>query len=92
MRLWLVSYDIGNDKVRRAVEKALEAEGERVNFSVFECYLTPISLQRLRGDLAAVIDAKTDSIRYYPLCAWCADRVTWQGRGLRPEDRADWIV
>ena len=92
MRLWLVSYEIVDDKRRRGVEKTLNGLGASVNYSVFECYLTSQELQRLRATLAGLIDAETDSIRYYPLCAWCIDRVVWHGRGLKPDDPAEWIV
>ena len=34
--MYLISYDITKDKVRRKVDKELENYGRRVQFSVFE--------------------------------------------------------
>lgn len=91
-RLWMICYDIADDRNRREVEQTLLAVGERVQESVFECYL---SLERLRElfDLCApLLDPASDSLRAYPLCAWCEGRVEWLGAGRRAEDPDLWIV
>lgn len=92
IRLWLVSYDISDDRARRAVDLALQRYGERVQRSVFECFLRPEELSRLRAELVTMIDPETDSIRYYPLCAWCEGRIAWLGHGRRAQDRAFWVI
>lgn len=92
MRLWIISYDISDDKARARVEKALSQRGSRVNYSVFECWLDSGAQSRLRAELKTFIDGETDSIRYYPLCAWCQDKVSWYGRGIKPDDPAEWIL
>lgn len=78
-RLWAISYDITDDKRRRQVAKMLKDHGERVQDSVFECYLSAAQQQQLRLVLVDVIDPATDSIRWYPICVWCRQRIVWKG-------------
>lgn len=84
-RLWLITYDISDDDDRRKVHGILKDYGKRVQYSVFECHLSDGRLSDLRARLLAEID-KADSLRWYPLCAWCSDAVFFQGLGLPPED------
>jgi CRISPR-associated protein Cas2 len=91
-RLWMICYDIADDRRRRKVERVLTGRGERVQWSVFECFLAPQELARLRHSLTASIDPTTDSLRYYPLCTWCQGRVEWAGQGRRSEDPDLYIV
>ncbi len=82
----MVSYDIADDERRRRISEILEAYGERVQWSVFECHLERGEREALRARLTAELDAATDSLRWYPLCAWCRERVVWQGGGGPCED------
>ncbi|MGH8477117.1 MAG: CRISPR-associated endonuclease Cas2 [Methylococcales bacterium] len=84
-RLWMISYDIEDDKVRRRVHDVLKDHGERVQFSVFECWLDRPELVELRTRLQEEIQDQ-DSIRWYPLCRWCSRSIEWQGQGLAAED------
>jgi CRISPR-associated protein Cas2 len=79
--LWLVCYDIADHRRRAAVAAALEAVGQRVLESVFEVWLDGRQMVRLRAELALLIKAQEDSIRFYPLCLPCQGAVSWQGRG-----------
>lgn len=90
--LWMIAYDISDDRTRRRVERRLLDHGERVQWSVFECALDAPTLARLRADLADLIDPGRDSVRYYPVCHWCETRLDWIGQGRRPEDPDLWIV
>jgi len=92
MRLWLISYDIVDDRRRRAVEKLLQARGERVNFSVFECFLNATAFHALYSDLIGHVDQVADSLRCYPLCSWCEQRISLQGKGRKHNHPNDWIV
>jgi CRISPR-associated protein Cas2 len=85
IRLWLVSYDISDDKTRLAVYKILKDYGKRVQFSVFECHLDDAQLNLLRARLLDKLGT-SDSLRWYPLCEWCSAAVFFQGLGLPPED------
>ncbi|HEB68623.1 MAG TPA: CRISPR-associated endonuclease Cas2 [Desulfobulbus sp.] len=79
-RLWMVAYDISNDRVRREVRKALTNHGTKVQYSIFECFLPGRKKLDLQAELTALIE-KGDSIRWYPLCAWCRDKIIRQGQG-----------
>ena len=91
-RLWIICYDIADDSVRREVDKLLRRRGERIQWSVFECFLSIEQLIEARARLRTLIDPSTDSLRYYPLCAWCQERVKWHGQGRRSDDPAAWII
>ena len=80
---YVICYDITNNKRRRLVVKILEGMGYRVQYSVFECDLTPQQFKKLRARLRPLVKARTnDSIRYYPLCAECLDKVHTVGQDL----------
>lgn len=70
-RRYLIAYDISAGRARRAVEAALLGVGVRVQRSVFECRLSPEEFRELRARVAQAIDIDGDSVRYYPICAWC---------------------
>jgi CRISPR-associated protein Cas2 len=81
----MVAYDIEDDRVRYKVSNILKDYGERVQYSVFECWLEEGQFAALRTQLAGLLE-KDDSLRWYPLCKWCIDKVVWQGEGERPDD------
>jgi CRISPR-associated protein Cas2 len=64
-RLYTVSYDIAHDGRRVKVANVLKSYGERVQYSVFECWLKPKELEDLLKRLARAFDAHQDSIRIY---------------------------
>lgn len=79
----LIAFDISDDARRVRAVKALLARAERVQKSVFEARdLATAAYLRLRSDLEGLIDHETDSIRYYRLCAACADRIEHAGAGV----------
>lgn len=66
----LVAYDIadtqGSGRRRlQAVAEICSSFGSRVQFSVFECRVSPERLARMLGELADVIDPRTDSVLVY---------------------------
>ncbi len=68
--LYLIAYDISNNKKRNKVAELLEQYGERINLSVFECMLTHKQVDELSEKLKQMI-AKTDSIKIYFICKSC---------------------
>lgn len=68
----LVTYDVnttsreGRKRLRR-IAKLCEDYGQRVQFSVFECSLSAMQLDRLLADCRAIIRAEMDSLRVYRL-------------------------
>jgi CRISPR-associated protein Cas2 len=89
-KLWMISYDISDDRIRRDVYEILKNHGERVQYSVFECRLDAGSFSALRARIKALIEPQ-DSLRWYPLCAWCQGRIDRQGCG-RPADHPDFYM
>jgi CRISPR-associated protein Cas2 len=89
---WMLCYDIANDRNRGKIAEALLGVGERVQESVYECFLNHDSLHRLLDTLIPLIDPATDSLRAYPMCSWCEERVTWIGLGRRADDPDLWII
>ncbi len=91
MKLWMICYDIAEDRSRRCMEKLLYGFGEKVNFTVFECQLKTAQFDRIWYEMTKFINPETDSLRAYPLCTWCEERVVFQGRGRKPGLPIDWI-
>lgn len=91
-RLWMVAYDVSDNRRRHHLEQALQALGERVQYSVFECHLTLCEARFHLGRLAAGLNPQTDSLRAYPFCVWCATAIRWSGEGRRSEDKRVYIL
>lgn len=76
----VVSYDIGSDRRRRKVAEIMEGAGYRVQYSVFECDLDDEGLKRLQQRLRPLVSKRAgESVRFYPLCAACRERITVVG-------------
>lgn len=65
--LYLICYDIVQDRRRTKVAKLLDAYGLRVQKSVFEAVLPPNDYERLEARLLRLLDLETDQLRFYPL-------------------------
>ena len=72
--LVVVSYDVdttdaaGRRRLRR-IAKTCQNYGQRVQFSVFECEVTPADWVKLRARLLEQMDEAKDSLRFYFLGA-----------------------
>lgn len=66
-RLYAVSYDIPSDRRRVKIANALKSYGERVQYSVFECWLSQREVTELKKRLVRLYDEAEDSIRFYPV-------------------------
>ncbi|MGP1447320.1 MAG: CRISPR-associated endonuclease Cas2 [Candidatus Limimorpha sp.] len=82
----VVAYDIVDDKRRNRVVKLLEANGTRVNYSVFECMLTEAAYGRLRRKIGEIVDDRQDSVIYYPVCVNCYTKIVYQPDRREPPD------
>jgi len=78
---FVMVYDITNNKRRAKLAKLLESLGERVQYSVFELYLTRPELERLIKRMRKFIDEKKDAVRIYALCTTCRGKVSCLGQG-----------
>lgn len=64
---YLVSYDISHPKRLRRVAKTLEAYGTRLQYSVFECPLDGLRLEKLKSSLWEIIHHEADQILFVSL-------------------------
>lgn len=69
-RWWLVCYDVRDAKRLRQVARHMEGYGQRVQYSVFRCWLTPRAMERLRWELTQMLTPE-DDVLLIPLCARC---------------------
>ncbi len=88
----LVTYDVSTTtevgkKRLRHVAKQCVNYGQRVQNSVFECWLEPAQFTQLKNKLEEIIDSEKDSIRYYFLGSNWKRRVEHVGakRAFDPE-------
>lgn len=75
MRLIIV-YDVVSNSRRRRLAKGLEAEAQRIQFSVFETEGNAAAERRIRDLIESEIDAGEDKARIFRLCKACESR-TW---------------
>lgn len=72
--IYIIAYDIADNKRRLRVAKTLESWGYRIQESVFQLRLDIATLARVRSRLSALISDSEDVIHIYPICSSCADR------------------
>ncbi|WP_448526976.1 CRISPR-associated endonuclease Cas2 [Parathermosynechococcus lividus] len=84
MLLYVIAYDIPNNKRRRKVAELLEGYGQRVQFSVFEARLAPKQLQQLRDRLCRRLKPSEDHVRIYPLSHHTEANILILGTGQSP--------
>jgi len=77
--LYVIAYDISNDRRRTKVHKILSAFGEWTQFSLFECFLTPKQLLQLKHRLDQHLNPEEDSVRFYYICERCAAKAKTVG-------------
>ena len=64
--IYIIAYDIADNKRRLRVAKTLESWGYRIQESVFQLRLDTATLARVRSALAALISDVEDVIHIYP--------------------------
>jgi len=64
---FLVCYDIADDKRLRRVFKTMRNYGDHLQFSVFECQLTPSDVVRCRAELGEIIHHTEDQVLFVSL-------------------------
>jgi CRISPR-associated protein Cas2 len=88
MPVYVVAYDISDSKRRRELSDLLEAEGMRVQNSLFEIYFkNGKELERLKRKIADIIDRDEDSVRLYAQCAECREKAIEMGDFCNPFER-----
>ncbi|MGE5356826.1 MAG: CRISPR-associated endonuclease Cas2 [Deltaproteobacteria bacterium] len=69
--LYLICYDITNNRKRAKISHMLEKYGQRVNLSVFECLLSKPALMVVREQLSKLVKKNIDSVKIYYICKEC---------------------
>jgi CRISPR-associated protein Cas2 len=91
--LYVVAYDIPDDRRRLRVATLLLDYGARVQESVFECLLrNPGKLAQMKDRLKKVVDPDEDAVRIVPVCAGCAEGLIILGRGERTVEQDVYIL
>ena len=60
--VYLVTYDISDDRRLRKVYKAMRGVGDHVQYSVFQCELSPRQVIELIADLETIIHHGEDQV------------------------------
>ncbi|NJK40061.1 MAG: CRISPR-associated endonuclease Cas2 [Oscillatoriales cyanobacterium RM2_1_1] len=61
----IIAYDIPNDKRRTKLAKFLEGYGRRVQYSVFECFISLDEMRILNEKVKKLVKEKEDNVRFY---------------------------
>ncbi len=83
---YIIAYDIPNDRRRTKIHKVLSGFGTWTQYSLFECFLSKKELVLLKSKLAKHVKDTEDSVRFYPLCATCLEKVETVGGQAPTED------
>ena len=86
MNFYVITYDIADPKRLHKVYQCLLDFGHHRQLSVFECWLTTISLVRLRNRLSKIIEYESDQVIIIPLCHSCQEQIETIGRKRTPPD------
>ena len=82
--MYLISYDITSNKLRRKIAKELENYGIRVQYSVFECSLDKTRYREIYSKLIRLMDGvEKGIIRIYEICQNCEKRTRVIGTELK---------
>lgn len=82
--MYVVSYDLSNNKLRNKVAKELENYGRRVQYSVFECRISKKQMEQLYKKLLPIMQREPEgNIRIYRICMNCEEQI--QTIGIKNE-------
>ncbi|MBF0960366.1 MAG: CRISPR-associated endonuclease Cas2 [Actinomyces sp.] len=84
--IYIIAYDIADNKPRLRVAKTLESCGYRIQESVFQLRLGTATLARVRARLAALISEGDDVVHICPICLSCADHADILGAAIALDD------
>jgi CRISPR-associated protein Cas2 len=79
--LYVISYDIPNNRRRTRLATLLGGHGSRVQLSVFECDLSQAQFAQLERRMARLLEPQHDQVRIYRLCANCVGTIVLIGAG-----------
>lgn len=83
LRIYIVMYDIRDDRRLRLVFKKMSGFGQHIQYSVFRCALSPANKMRMKSALSEIIDHRQDQVLimdWGPADAYRADSVETLGQ------------
>ncbi len=95
--LMLITYDVNvttatGCKRLRQISKTCLDYGMRVQYSVFECEITPAQWVDLKATLLGIYDEKVDSLRFYHLGSNWKQKVEHHGAKASPDILRDVLI
>lgn len=75
-QFYLVCYDIREPKRWRKCYKLMQGFGERIQYSVFKCFLTDKKMSEMRWELTKVL-SKEDSLLIAPIQPGDVNRIVF---------------
>ena len=79
--IWLICYDIRDDKRLKRTAKYLEKCGLRVQKSFFQVEMDEKQFKTMKESLLSIIDRENDRLAFYPLCQKCSSKHEIIGKG-----------
>ena len=79
--IYLISYDIGNDRIRNKIARILESVGIRLQKSVFSVKCEPYKLKKLLNEIERLIK-EDDSVIVFKLCKGCEANSIYIGKSV----------
>lgn len=89
--LYVIAYDIPNDKRRTRVHRVLKGFGQWTEFSLFECFLTKKELLLMRSKLDKHLNANEDRVRIYTICDNCLGKIDTVGIA-EPKEETSYLI
>lgn len=93
--VYIVTYDVSDDKRWRKVFEVMKGYGEHLQYSVFRCTLSARAKAGLMERLSRVIKHDEDQVLFFPLGpedGFDASRIEALGRSCAPLRRGALIV
>ena len=90
--LYMVCYDISDDKTRNQMSERLLDFGVRIQESVFECVLDGYGYVRMMEALNKVPIEDSDRLRIYKVCQTCVEAIQIYGPGEITSDPEYYVV
>lgn len=89
--IYIIAYDISDSEKRNEAARLLCRYGKRIQYSVFQCELTPIEMRELAVQLRQTTDEKFDSLHIYPVCSCCFELKRIIG-SMQPYERSPYMI
>ena len=84
-QLYLIAYDISKNKKRKKISEILDAYGERINLSVYECMMNQKQKEKVVKQIKDIMD-KDDIVKIYFICSSCFAKSIHLGQKQPPQE------